>query len=124
MLQEWYDGWTVRDILGHIIGWYEATTDILGRMARGERPVPDGIDYSDSDAWNARFAEIWKSKTPQNAVAELMATKQRVVEAAKQVPEDRFEEGRTAHRVIVGNGAHHYEEHSSAIREWREREGV
>jgi hypothetical protein len=124
MLREWYDGWTVRDILGHIIGWHEATTDIFARMAQGERPVPEGVDYSDSDAWNARFAKIWQGRSPEDAVAELAASKQRMVGAAKEVPEERFEEGRTARRALVGNGAHHYREHAAAIREWREREGI
>jgi hypothetical protein len=124
MLQEWYDGWTVRDILGHIIGWHQASEDILNRMARGERPVPDGIDYSDSDAWNARFAEAWRRASPESAVAELIASKKRFVEAAAVLPEERFEEGRTAHRVLIGNGVNHYHEHASAIREWRERSGI
>ena len=124
MLTQWYDGWTVRDILGHIIGWHEASVDILGRLRRGEKPLPEGVDYNDSDAWNARFAETWKSAVPASAVAELNASERRFVQAAQMVPEERFEQGRTAHRVLVGNGSHHYQEHSSAIREWRRREGI
>lgn len=123
MLRQWYDGWTVRDILGHIIGWHQASEDILQRIAKGEQPVPEGVDYSDSDAWNARFADSWKNASPEDAVAELNASERRFVEAAKQVPEERFEEGRTAHRVLVGNGAHHYHEHAPAIFEWRKKNG-
>jgi hypothetical protein len=124
MLTQWYDGWTVRDILGHIIGWHEASVDILGRLSRGEKPLPEGVDYTDPDAWNARFAQTWKSESPESAVAQLAASQKRFVQAAHQVPEERFEEGRTAHRVLVGNGSHHYQEHSSAIREWRQRAGI
>jgi len=124
MLQPWYDGWTVRDILGHIIGWHLAMEDVLDRMARGERPAPEGADYNDSNAWNARFAEIWKTQTPEAAISELSASKERFVAAARRVPEERFEEGRTAHRALAGNGAHHYREHAPAIREWRERQSL
>jgi hypothetical protein len=124
MLTRWYDGWTVRDILGHIIGWHEASVDIFGRISRGEKPVPEGVDYNDSDAWNARFADLWKRASPGEAIAELNASEERFVQAARQVPEERFEEGRTAHRVLTGNGSHHYREHASAIRAWREKRGI
>ena len=123
MLEPWYENWTVRDILGHIIGWHEASEDILSRISRGEKPVPEGTDYSDSDAWNARFAGIWRTRTPEAAVTELRASKQRFVLAAKHVPEDRFEDGRTANNVLSGNGTNHYNEHSAAIRKWRESVG-
>ena len=124
MLEEWYDGWTVRDILGHIIGWHDASEDILLRMARGEPPVPDGVDYNDSDAWNARFAEAWRIASPESAATELIASQQRFVEAARHLPDEKFEEGRTADRLLLGNGAHHYNEHAAAILAWREKAGV
>lgn len=124
MTQTWPDGRTVRDILGHIIGWHLAMEDVLDRLARGERPVPEGVDYNDSDAWNARFADIWKGQTPQAAIAEMLASKERFASAALRLPEDRFEEGRTAHRALVGNGAHHYREHAPQILAWRKRENI
>jgi hypothetical protein len=124
MLKPWFDGWTVRDILGHIIGWQFAMEDLLDRIARGERPVPEGIDYNDSDSWNARFADSWKAQSPQAAVTALLASKERFTAAALRVPEGRFEEGHTAHRAFVGNGARHYREHTPAIRAWRERENI
>ena len=45
-------------------------------------------------------------------------------EAARQVPADRFEDGRAAYRILFGTGIDHYREHYPPIREWRQREGI
>jgi len=124
MLKKWYDGWNVRDILGHITGWHHEMDDALERIARGERPVPEGVDYSDSDAWNARFTRTWESASPEAMVAELDASKKLFVSAARQVPEEKFEEGRAAHRILTGTGTNHYREHAPAILEWRKQQGI
>jgi hypothetical protein len=124
LLQPFDGEWSVRDALGHIIGWHHEMDDALERIARGEKPVPEGVDYSDSDAWNARFVETWRNASPEAVLAELPASKQLFVEAARQVPDERFEEGRAAYRILTGNGANHYREHAPVIRAWREREGI
>src|SRR5215213_5130805 len=49
--------WSVREITGHIIGWQEQMTSGFERMARGERPTPEGVDWSDVQSWNDKFAE-------------------------------------------------------------------
>ena len=116
--------WSVRDMLGHIIGWHHEMDDALERIARGERPVPEGVDYSDSDAWNARFVETWRNASPEAVVAELAASKGLFVEAARRVPDEKFEEGRAAYRIITTTGTGHYAEHAPVIRDWRKREGI
>ncbi|MCH7810465.1 MAG: ClbS/DfsB family four-helix bundle protein [Chloroflexi bacterium] len=116
--------WSVRDMLGHIVGWHHEMDDALERIARGERPVPEGVDYSDGDAWNARFVETWRNASPEAVVAELAASKALFVEAARQVPDEKFEEGRSAYRIITTTGTSHYAEHAPVIRAWREREGI
>lgn len=124
ILRTWYDGWSVRDILGHIIGWHHEMDDALERISRGERPVPEGVNYDDSDAHNARFVQTWQSASPQAILEELRVSKDLFAAAARDVPEDRFAEGRAAHRILVGTGAEHYREHAPAIRDWRKKEGI
>ena len=124
MLQKWYDGWNVRDILGHVVGWHHEMDDALERISRGEKPVPEGVDYSDSDAWNAQFTKTWESASPEAMVAELEASKKLFVSAARQVPDDKFEEGRAAYRILTGTGTNHYREHAPVIAEWRKKEGI
>ena len=128
MLQRWYgeDGgaWSVRDILAHITGWHHEMDDALERIARGERPTPEGVDYSDANTWNARFVETWASASPEAMTAELVKSKELFVEAAMQVPEEKFEEGRAAYRILTTTGTNHYREHAPPIRAWREKTGI
>lgn len=124
MLTEWFGDWSVRDILGHVIGWHHEMDDVLERIARGERPVPEGVDYSDPDPWNARFAETWNQASPAAIVEELIASKELFVKAAKLVPEERFAEGKSAQRIVTTTGINHYREHAPQIAEWRKKEGI
>jgi len=120
----WYGDWSVRDILAHISGWHKEMAQAFERIARGERPVPEGTDYSDPNPWNAGFAEAKGDTSFVDMVQELKASKEAFVEAAEQVPTDRFEEGRAAYRILHASGIDHYREHAPEIREWRQREGI
>lgn len=124
MVQPWYDGWCVRDILGHIIGWHHEMDGVLQRISRGEKPVPEGVSYDDTDTLNARFAETWKAASPAAVIEELIASKESFVKAAGMVPEERYEEGRAAHRILMGSGTDHYREHIPEILEWRKKAGI
>src|SRR2546426_10694657 len=57
MTRAWYGEWGVREILTHIAAWHWEMVKAYERIARGERPVPEGTDYSEADAWNAKFVE-------------------------------------------------------------------
>ena len=120
----WYGDWAVRDIPSHISGWHREMAQAFERMARGERSVPEGIDYGDPNPWNAGFAEAKVDTSFVDMVQELKASKEAFVEAAEQVPTDRFEEGRAAYRILRATGIDHYREHAPEIRQWREREGI
>ena len=63
--------WSVKDILAHMAGWHREMTPALDRLARGERAVPGGTNYSDLDAWNARFVEARRGMPPAQVEAEL-----------------------------------------------------
>ncbi len=120
----WYGTWSVRDIMAHIAGWHREMASALQRVARGERPTPEGVDYSDADAWNARFAQAHADTPWPQMLQELRASKDALLAAARQVPEDRFEEGRVAYRILHNAAIDHYREHIPAILEWRRREGL
>ena len=124
MTRVWYGDWSVRDILAHVAGWHREEIAMLERMARGERPVPESVDYTDDDAWNARFAAKWRAASAGEVLAELNASKEAYLAAALRLPEERFEEGRTAHRLVQQGCIEHYRQHGDEIREWREREGI
>jgi hypothetical protein len=119
MTTRFYGDWAVKDILAHIAGWHIQMTGAMERMARGERPTPEGVDYSDSDAWNARFAAAMQAQSGPTVVATLQQSFANYLRAAQDIPDDRFGEGKTINRLLEGSGYGHYAEHLPAIEEFR-----
>ncbi|HEY7677034.1 MAG TPA: maleylpyruvate isomerase N-terminal domain-containing protein [Candidatus Methylomirabilis sp.] len=115
--------WTVKDILAHIAGWHREMTPALERLARGEKAIPDGANYNDFDAWNARFVEARRGMTPAQVEAELHESFAAFRAALLAVPEARRQPGRTAGKIAQDAGFEHYRHHASQIRRWREGTG-
>jgi hypothetical protein len=124
MTEVWLGTWSVRDIVAHIAGWHREMTPALERLARGERPLPPGVSYDDVDAWNARFAAARRESSAADVLLELDTSHEDFLHAAAQVPAERFEAGKTAHRIVDQNTAHHYREHAEQVRAWRASRGV
>ncbi len=121
MAKPWLDGWGARDLAAHVIGWYRELGGVLDRMSRGERPVPEGVDYGDTDAWNARFAEEFKGYTAPQIMAELVKARDSFLIVCRSLPESKIVEGKTAWRLMSEATASHVREHAAQIREWRGR---
>jgi hypothetical protein len=116
----WLGVWSVRDIVAHITGWHRELIPALERLARGERPVPEGVNYDDVDAWNARFAAARKDAAAAEVLLEFDKSHEEFMQAAAAIPDERFVPGKTAYRMVDMNSAHHYKEHGDQIRRWRE----
>ena len=88
--------------------------------------IPDNMKaiVEEADPINARFAEVARNTPPAAMIDELKASKEAFVAAARTVPEDRFEEGKTAYRILHTTGIDHYREHMPPIQDWRQREGI
>jgi hypothetical protein len=123
--QKWLDGgWGVREITAHITGWLGTLAGGLERMSRGERPAPEGENWTEPDPYNAKFAEHAKGKQQDQIMHELERGMESFKKAAMMVPEDRYGEGKTANRIFDGAGIEHFKEHADMVREWRGREGI
>ena len=122
---KWLDGrWGVREITAHISGWLGQMGGGLERMARGERPTPEGVDFTDVQKWNDTFANHAKGKRHAQVLDELEHALQAFTQAARNLPEDRFGEGKTANRMFEAVGAPHLLLHAEMVREWRQRAGI
>ena len=119
LTEVWLGTWSVRDILAHMSAWHRELGPALARLARGEKPIPDGISYDDVDAWNARFVAAKKDWSLDEVLLELDRSHEYFMHVAATVPEERVQPGKTAYRIIDGNSAHHYREHGDQIRAWR-----
>lgn len=103
--------WAAKDILAHLAGWHVQMTGAMERMARGEKPTPEGVDYSDSDGWNARFASAMKAQNATTVVAELKQSYANYLRDAQAIGDDRYGEGKTVNRLLETSGTGHYKEH-------------
>lgn len=124
MSERFYGDWGVKDILAHIAGWQEQMSEAMQRMAQGERPTPEGVDYSDADAWNARFAGAMAAQNAETVVATLRQSYANYLRAAKAIPDDRFGEGKTVNRLLETSGYGHYAEHLPALQDYRKTLGI
>jgi hypothetical protein len=115
MSKRFYGEWCVKDILAHIAGWQHTMTAAMERMSRGEKPVPDGVDYSNSDEWNAGFAAAMKAQNAETIIADLRQAYANYLRAARAIPDDRYGEGKTINRLLEASGYGHIREHRPEI---------
>jgi hypothetical protein len=119
MAEVWLGTWSIKEIVAHMAGWHREMVPVLERLARGERPVPEGVSYDDVDAWNARFALPARDTEVTDLLLELDRSHEDLMLAASRVPAARFQAGKTAYRTVDGVSAHHYREHADQILAWR-----
>lgn len=111
--------WGVREITAHLAGWLGQLGAGLERMSRGEKPSGPH-DWSDVDAWNAKFAEHAKGKRRHEVLHELDHALTAFKRAARKLSEDRYGEGKTANRLFDAAGIAHFRQHAAMIRAWRQ----
>lgn len=121
--KKWVDGrWGVREIVAHHTGWLGQLGGGLERMSRGEKPTPDGVDWTDVPRWNDVFAERARGKRQREVLDEMEHALRAFKEAAAKLPEERFGEGKTASRMFDLVGISHFRESAEMVRRWRRRE--
>ena len=114
--------WNLSQVLTHMAGWYGEITPGFSRVARGERPTPEGVDYSDADAWNARFCA--NPVAGKAALASFDAAYAGYLAAARALDASFYgvdaERGRPkiGNRLLQGAGVHHFEEHGPEVEAW------
>ncbi len=80
--------WSVKDVLGHLAAWEDVEIGWLEQFARGERPT---MDITDCDAWNAQRVAERRPWTLAETIANLIATRQRLLAVVGGMPDDIFE---------------------------------
>jgi uncharacterized protein (TIGR03083 family) len=116
MIRPFMDGWGVREVVGHIAGWHDQMTLGFQRMAQGQRPTPEGVNWNDTQGFNDRFAREVAGRRAADLLAELDAKVTAMIAALEALPDDRFGEGKTANRMAAGAGYEHFREHAEQIR--------
>ena len=124
LTEVWLGPWSIKEIVAHVVGWHRELTPALERIARGERPIPAEVSYADVDAWNARFASALRDRQVEDVLLDFDKSHEAFLRAAASVPDERFQPGRTAYKLVDLNSAHHYREHGEQIRAWRASRGL
>jgi hypothetical protein len=112
--------WSLREITGHLIGWQEQMTTGFERMARGERPTPEGVNWTDVQSWNDKFATGVQGRAVADLMQELDGRVSMMITALEALPDDRFGEGKTTNRMAEAAGFGHFREHAPEIKAARE----
>ena len=107
--------WSVAQLLQHLHGWLIEMTAAVERMGQGQRPTPEGVDYSNPDEWNPRFVAERGEQTYEAARSALVTAHDGFRTVVAQIDGARFGEGKTINRMVEGVVTHHYAEHSEDL---------
>lgn len=125
--ETWLGEWNLSQVLAHMSGWFNEMTGAMERVQRGERPTPEGVDYSNSDEWNAKFSA--GAASGRSALTEWDDSFRRYREAAAALGEEKYgadpEKGRPliGNRLLQASGIGHFEEHQPQLDEWLKSRG-
>ncbi len=104
------EGWSVKDMLGHVGTWLAEAGVILERIAVGTYR-PEEIDV---DALNQQFLDAMRDVSLQTVRIQASAARTRMRLAWRLLPEQTDE----AAFWIWKSGSDHYDEHLPRLREW------
>ncbi len=119
------EGWSVKDMLGHIAFWAQKAADDLKLVAEGRQDeMHQFTQMQEADEWNARE---WQRRKDM-PLAEIEAEWERSHEAARAVLESTPAEkldlqvtGRRTDIRFAGDTFLHYREHAEQIRAWQQQ---
>jgi hypothetical protein len=104
------EGWSAKDLLGHIGSWLAAAASILERVRSGTYRREE----IDVDAWNERFLQAMQGVPFHDVRAQALSARARMLQAWSQLGEL----GPEAAFWIGKSGAEHYAEHLPRLRDW------
>jgi len=121
------EGWSIKDILAHIMAWHRRLLDRMGAIGRNEEPLFGfaGVTDADIDRLNAQFYEENKARPLNEVLSNLRASYGQVVESVRAMTdEDLMEPQRFAWmggdpfwKLVAGDTYDHYQEHMESIKE-------
>ena len=107
------DGWTLKQMLGHVGTWHDLTVERLARFAESGEPVEL---LEETDAINARAARGAGGRTTGEILLGIDDSYRRLRREVARLSDDQLaaNDGWAA-AVIAGNTFDHYEEHLAEL---------
>lgn len=112
--------WSVKDVLGHVTTWEQATMTLSQHQIDGTKPPGWSDDEPwDLDAFNARES-AGKAALPLDEVRRQLAeTHERLLAWLPTIPDEHLATGSDVEDRLKADTWDHYPEHAAAIRAWR-----
>jgi uncharacterized damage-inducible protein DinB len=118
-----YEGWTVRDVLAHMIGWDHWVLSTLSLMLQNRA---DEIPAVDEDMYNRQSIATWQDKSVDDLLLEIQTTHQRILDTFSQIDHveidmRRERQGRiiTIRSYVIEVMVEHERQHATEIEQWR-----
>ena len=117
------EGWSVKDLLGHIAFWAGKAAADLQAIAGGRSEdvaVPGG--QKAVDEWNERERQSRAGRPLADIREEWLESFQKAMDALAAFPAERLQEnvkGRTVLERFAGDTYEHYREHFGDLSAWR-----
>jgi hypothetical protein len=111
-------GWSVRDVVAHLIGWDEVGARDFERVVRGHMPVLAAYRHEDVDQWNAGFVRGRNLFSAAQLIAEMDAAWDALQAGIRPLPDAAFAEGQLA-RQFCDIGVQHKDAHAEELRTLR-----
>ena len=108
------EGWSVRDLLGHVMTWEYELLHAIDAHGRGE-PTPS---YDDLDAWNEMAVATLRPTPLAVILIQMGETHGRLVSTIEALPEEAIRNSGLA-RWIADDAWEHYREHREDIERWQ-----
>lgn len=125
-------GWSVKDILAHLIAWQQMNLSWYASGKRGETPVvpADGISWRETPKLNQRIFDEYKDRGLEEIRSKFNESHRQMLEMVDLVPDDEFV--KVGHFNWAGpswclsdyaraNTASHYRWAGNHIRRWLKR---
>jgi hypothetical protein len=108
------EGWSVRDLLGHVMTWEYELLHAIAAHSRGE-PISS---YDDLDAWNEMAVATLRPTPLAVILIQMGETNGRLVSTIEALSDEAIRNPELA-RWIANDAWEHYREHREDIERWR-----
>ncbi|MBI1880974.1 MAG: DinB family protein [Chloroflexi bacterium] len=118
-----YEGWTLKDVLAHVIGWDQRVLKTLPLMLQNRASAVASVEVND---FNRESANAWRDQSWAGVLSEVQATHRRILEIIASLDHVEIDMRRERHGRIITIRSYvidvmieHDREHAAEIELWR-----
>lgn len=118
-----YEGWTIKDVLAHVIGWDHRVLKTLPLMLQNRASEVASVEVDD---FNRESLQAWSDKSFAELLSEVQSTHQRILEIIAELDHMEVDMRRERHERIITIRSYvidvmieHDREHAAEIELWR-----